>query len=46
MQKFGFLDKVKNLLKEANMEVKTIEGVEPDPSIGNSYERRRRDEKF
>lgn len=33
MQKFGFLDKVENLLKEADMEVKIIEGVEPDPSI-------------
>ena len=33
MQKFGFLDKVKNLLEEAKMEVKLFEGVEPDPSI-------------
>lgn len=33
MQKYGFLDKVKNFLREANMEVKVIEGVEPDPSI-------------
>ncbi|WP_017413402.1 iron-containing alcohol dehydrogenase [Clostridium tunisiense] len=33
MQKFGFLDKVKNLLEEAKMEVRLFEGVEPDPSI-------------
>lgn len=33
MQKFGFLDKVENYLKEAKFEVKRIEGVEPDPSV-------------
>lgn len=33
MQKFGFLDKVEAYLKEAGMEVKRIEGVEPDPSV-------------
>lgn len=33
MQKFGFLDKVVASLKKANMEVKLIEGVEPDPSV-------------
>jgi alcohol dehydrogenase class IV len=33
MQKFGFLKKVEDLLKEAGMEVKLIEGVEPDPSV-------------
>lgn len=33
MQKFGFLDKVKEYLQEANMEVSIFEGVEPDPSI-------------
>lgn len=33
MQKFGFLDKVKNLLEEAKMKVRLFEGVEPDPSI-------------
>ncbi|MBU5592037.1 iron-containing alcohol dehydrogenase [Clostridium sp. MSJ-4] len=33
MQKFGFLDKVESYLKEAGMEVKRIEGVEPDPSV-------------
>lgn len=33
MQKFGFLQKVENYLKEAGMEVKLIEGVEPDPSV-------------
>lgn len=33
MQKFGFLDKVISYLKEANIQVKLIEGVEPDPSV-------------
>lgn len=33
MKKFGFLDKVDAYLKEAGMEVKHIEGVEPDPSV-------------
>lgn len=33
MQKFGFLKKVEDLLAEAGMEVKLIEGVEPDPSV-------------
>ncbi|AKA69133.1 iron-containing alcohol dehydrogenase [Clostridium scatologenes] len=33
MKKFGFLQKVENYLKEAGMEVKLIEGVEPDPSV-------------
>jgi alcohol dehydrogenase class IV len=33
MQKFGFLQKVEDYLKEAGMEVKLIEGVEPDPSV-------------
>ncbi|WP_026884757.1 iron-containing alcohol dehydrogenase [Clostridium akagii] len=33
MQKFGFLDKVVNYLKEADIQVKLIEGVEPDPSV-------------
>lgn len=33
MKKFGFLDKVEAYLKEAGMEVKLIEGVEPDPSV-------------
>ena len=33
MQKFGFLDKVVSYLKEANIKVKLIEGVEPDPSV-------------
>lgn len=33
MKKFGFLDKVENYLKEAGIEVKLIEGVEPDPSV-------------
>lgn len=33
MQKFGFLDKAISYLKEANIQVKLIEGVEPDPSV-------------
>ncbi len=33
MKKFGFLDTVTRYLTEAHMEVKLIEGVEPDPSV-------------
>ena len=33
MKRFGFLDKVESNLKEAGMEVKLFEGVEPDPSV-------------
>jgi alcohol dehydrogenase YqhD (iron-dependent ADH family) len=33
MKRFGFLDKVVENLKEAGMEVKLFEGVEPDPSV-------------
>ena len=33
MKRFGFLDKAVNYLKEAGMEVKLFEGVEPDPSV-------------
>lgn len=33
MKRFGFLDKVVSYLKEAGMEVKLFEGVEPDPSV-------------
>ncbi|MFA9399366.1 MAG: iron-containing alcohol dehydrogenase [Clostridiaceae bacterium] len=33
MKRFGFLDKVVSYLNEANIEVKLIEGVEPDPSV-------------
>ncbi len=33
MKRFGFLDKVEQYLKEAGMEVRLIEGVEPDPSV-------------
>lgn len=33
MKKFGFLDKVEAYLKEAGIEVKHIDGVEPDPSV-------------
>lgn len=33
MKRFGFLAKVEAYLKEAGMEVKVFEGVEPDPSV-------------
>lgn len=33
MKRQGFLDKAVNYLKEAGMEVKLFEGVEPDPSV-------------
>lgn len=33
MKKFGFLDKAISYLKEAGIETKLIEGVEPDPSV-------------
>ena len=33
MKKFGFLDKIEEYLKEAGIETKLIEGVEPDPSV-------------
>ncbi len=33
MKRFGFLDKVVNNLKEAGMDVRLFEGVEPDPSV-------------
>lgn len=33
MQKFGFLAKLENILKDAGLEVKTFAGVEPDPSV-------------
>ncbi len=33
MKKFGFLDKIEGYLKEAGIETKLIEGVEPDPSV-------------
>jgi alcohol dehydrogenase class IV len=33
MKRFGFLDKAENYLKEAGMEVKIIDGIEPDPSV-------------
>lgn len=33
MKRFGFLEKVENYLKEAGMEVRVFEGVEPDPSV-------------
>lgn len=33
MKRFGFLDKTVNYLKEAGMEVRLFENVEPDPSV-------------
>ncbi|MGI6256687.1 MAG: iron-containing alcohol dehydrogenase [Anaerovoracaceae bacterium] len=33
MKKFGFLDRAVSYLKEAGMDVKLIEGIEPDPSV-------------
>lgn len=33
MKRFGFLEKVVSYLKEADMEVRLFEGVEPDPSV-------------
>ena len=33
MKRFGFLDRVIDYLKEAGLEVKLFEGVEPDPSV-------------
>ncbi|MDE6275883.1 MAG: iron-containing alcohol dehydrogenase [Clostridia bacterium] len=33
MKKFGFLDRAVAYLKEAGMEVKIFEGIEPDPSV-------------
>ena len=33
MKRFGFLDKAKQYLEEAGMEVQLYEGIEPDPSV-------------
>lgn len=33
MQRFGFLDQLEKVLKDAGLEVKKFEGVEPDPSV-------------
>ena len=33
MQKFGFLERTVKILESVGIEVKLIEGVEPDPSI-------------
>ena len=33
MKKFGFVDKAVGYLKEAGMEVRLFENVEPDPSV-------------
>ena len=41
MKRQGFLDKAVNYLKEGGMEVKLIEGVEPDPSVETVMEGRK-----
>lgn len=33
MKKFGFLDKAEAYLRQAGMEVKVLDGIEPDPSV-------------
>ena len=33
MKRFGFLDRAKEILERAGMEVQIVDGVEPDPSI-------------
>jgi len=33
MKRFGFLDKAESYLREAGMEVKIFDGIEPDPSV-------------
>ena len=33
MKRFGFLDKLDSVLKEAGLEVEYISGIEPDPSV-------------
>ncbi len=33
MEKFGFLNKLSNILKETGLEVSFIKGIEPDPSV-------------
>ena len=33
MKRLGFLDRAEAYLKEAGMEVKIIDGIEPDPSV-------------
>jgi Alcohol dehydrogenase, class IV len=38
MKKFGFLSKVESYLKEAGMEVKLLEGIQPDPSVESVME--------
>jgi alcohol dehydrogenase class IV len=38
MRKTGFLEKTENVLKEAGMETRIYEGVEPDPSIERVFD--------
>ena len=33
MKRFGFLERAKQYLEEAGMEVQLFEGIEPDPSV-------------
>ncbi|MEF9989856.1 MAG: iron-containing alcohol dehydrogenase [Christensenellaceae bacterium] len=37
MQKFGFLQKLQDVLMDAGLEIKLFEGVEPDPSVETVY---------
>ena len=41
MRKGGFLDQIEGYLKEAGMEVRFFEGVEPDPSVETVMQRRK-----
>lgn len=46
MKRFGFLDKTVKYLEEANMEVKIIDGIEPDPSVETVMKGARQMEEF
>lgn len=46
MQKHGFLQETEKILKEAGLEVKLIEGVEPDPSIETVFKGAKAMEEF
>ena len=41
MKRFGFLDRAKQYLEEAGMEVQLFEGIEPDPSVFQNFVRKR-----
>ena len=38
MRRGGFLQKVEQVLKDNGMEVKILEGIQPDPSVESVYE--------